>query len=129
MRWKKKRALYLLMAILCIFEARAQLTEDPVTTVPLQAIPGLQYDVVRFVVKPEEKVKLVLTNQDDMGHNLLITTPESRVDVVNASLKLAGKGPKINYIPDSPRVLWSIPVIFGISGNYHEFNYGPENRK
>lgn len=102
----------LLLAILPIFQARTQQTEDPVTTISLQAIPGLQYDVVRFSVKPGEKIKLIFTNNDDMGHNLLITTPGSRLEIVNAALQLAEKGPIMDYIPASPQVLWNIPVTY-----------------
>src|SRR5690606_5009013 len=78
----------------------------------LEAVTGLQYDLVRFAVKPGEKVELVFTNNDDMGHNLLIAKPGSRIEVVNTALQLAEKGPGMDYIPDIPQVLWSIPVLY-----------------
>ena len=83
--------------------------ENPVIT--LTAIPGLQYDLVRFTVKPGTQVKIILKNADDMSHNLLFTRPGKRLDVVNAAMKLEEKGPEMNYIPDSPDVLWSMPVL------------------
>jgi len=46
-----------------------------------------------------------------MGHNLIITKPGARMDVVNAALQLAEKGPQMDYIPGIDAVLWSIPVI------------------
>ena len=72
---------------------------------------GLQYDVVRFKVKPGSKVKITLNNISDMSHNLLITKPGTRENVVNTALKLAEKGPQMDYIPEIDEVLWSIPVI------------------
>jgi hypothetical protein len=32
---------------------------------------GLQYDQVRFSVKPGAKVKITLTNADEMSHNMV----------------------------------------------------------
>jgi azurin len=84
---------------------------DSVTTISIKAISGLQYDLVRFAIKPEEKVKIIFSNTDDMSHNLLITTPGSREEVVEAAIQLEEKGPSMDYIPKSSEVLWSIPVI------------------
>lgn len=82
-----------------------------VTDITIKAIPGLKYDIVKFQVKPGSKVRLKLTNADDMSHNLLITKPGTRAKVVESALNLAEKGPIMNYIPKSSDVLWSIPVI------------------
>jgi azurin len=71
----------------------------------------MQYDVVRFTVKPGSEVRITLTNVSDMGHNLLITKPGARMEVVNASQKLAEKAPQMDYIPRIEEVLFSIPVI------------------
>jgi plastocyanin len=92
-------------------QLKASHPEDSVTTVLLNAIPGLQYDVVRFKVKPGARVKVILTNKDDMSHNLVFTKPGARLPVVNAALKLEEKGPMMNYIPGSADVLWSIPIL------------------
>src|SRR5690554_1125548 len=98
-----------------------QVHSQQATTINIQVIPGLQYDLVRFQVKPGEKVKLVFSNDDDMGHNLLITAPGSREEVVNAALQLAEKGPQMDYIPPMPQVLWSIPVIYAGESQSLEF--------
>ena len=79
--------------------------------VTLNTVSGLQYDLVRFTVKPGAKVKVVLTNKDDMSHNLVFTKPGKRDSVVHAAMKLVEKGPSMDYIPDSPDVLWSMPVL------------------
>ena len=65
----------------------------------------------RFKVAPGARVKLVFVNADDMSHNLLITTPGARLEVVNAAMQLEEKGPASQYIPPSPKVLWAIPVL------------------
>lgn len=80
-------------------------------TIAIEAIDGLQYDVVRFKVRPGERVKITLNNVSDMSHNLLIVRPGSRLKVVNAALQLAEKGPQMDYIPKTNDVLWSIPLI------------------
>lgn len=87
-----------------------EVKQEPVL-IYLKALTGLQYDQVRFSVKPGAKVKLILTNSDDMSHNLVFTLPGKRQEVVDAALKLAGKGAALSYIPQTPSVLWTIPVI------------------
>lgn len=84
---------------------------NPVTTVEVGVLPGLQFSVVRFVAKPGDQVKLVLNNTDDMSHNLLITTPGSREKVVEMTNALGEAGPASGYIPETPDVLWAIPVV------------------
>jgi azurin len=81
------------------------------TTINIKARIDLQFDTVRFKVKPGSNVMLTLVNGSDMSHNLLITKPGSRLDVVNAALKLAEKGPEMDYIPVMDEVLWSIPIV------------------
>lgn len=101
----------ILIILLIIARSNAQQIEGAETTVSIKAIAGLQFDIVRFNVRPGSKVNLVFTNADDMSHNLLIVKPGSRLEVINAALKLEENGPVLNYIPKSPLVLWSIPVL------------------
>lgn len=113
----KRKNLYYLLALLVpallLIQMKArqhQSTGQPLI-VTINAIAGLQFDKVRFWVKPGTQVKIILKNADDMSHNLVFTKPGKRLDVVNAALKLEEKGPGMNYIPDSPDVLWAIPVL------------------
>lgn len=108
--YKKQKWCLLLAAFFFISEVNAQ-PADPVTNISIQAVAGLQFDIVRFTVKPGSRVKITLTNMDDMSHNFLITKPGARLAVVDAALKLEEKGPQMNYIPKTPEVLWSIPVL------------------
>ena len=82
-----------------------------VRTITLNAVAGLQFDKVRFSVKPGEPVKIVLNNKDDMSHNMVITEPGARMKVVDASMKLEEKGPQMDFIPEMREVLWSIAVL------------------
>ncbi len=43
------------------------------TTLTIRAVSGLQYDVVRFAVKPGTRVKIILRNADDMALYLVRT--------------------------------------------------------
>ena len=105
---KLKAIFYLFTCFLCIQQASAQ---NSVTTININALSGMKFDLVRFSVKPNEQIRIVLSNNDDMTHNFLITKPGKRLDIVNAALKLEERGPQLNYIPPSPDVLWSVPVI------------------
>lgn len=105
---KLKTLFYFLTCFLCFQQVQAQ---NSVTTININAQSGMQFDLVRFSVKPNEQIRIVLSNIDDMTHNFLITKPGKRLDIVNAALKLDERGPQLNYIPPSPDVLWSVPVI------------------
>jgi uncharacterized cupredoxin-like copper-binding protein len=105
---KLKIIFYLFVYSLFFQEARSQ---SSVTTININALSGMQFDLVRFSVKPNEQIRIVLSNNDDMTHNFLITKPGKRLDIVNAALKLEERGPALNYIPPSPDVLWSVPAI------------------
>ena len=107
----KRAGSCVILLTLFIVQANARPPADSVTNITIKAIAGLQYDLVRFTVQPGAKVNLTLSNTDDMSHNLLITKPGAREQVVKAALDLEEKGPSMDYIPESPQVLWSIPVI------------------
>lgn len=104
-----KKSLLLLLTIFFCQIGMAQETEK--TNITLRAVPGLKFDQLRFSVKPGTSVSLTLINNDDMDHNLLITAPGKREEVVKAADALQDKGPQMDFIPQSESVLWSIPVI------------------
>jgi plastocyanin len=85
--------------------------QNSVVVIPIKAVAGLKYDPLRFKVKPGATVRLVLTNADDMSHNLLITQPGAREEVVKEALALGDQGPSMSYIPVSSKILWSIPLV------------------
>ncbi|MDO1450899.1 plastocyanin/azurin family copper-binding protein [Rhodocytophaga aerolata] len=107
----KIKRLFLFVSLLFNSLGLAYSQADSAVLIAIKAIPGLQFDQVRFQVKPGTRVTLVLTNEDDMSHNLLITEPGAREAVVQAAMNLGENGPKKDYVPDSPNVLWYIPVL------------------
>jgi plastocyanin len=108
--FSKKIIPFIIAAALLTSRAESQ-QQQSVTVIELSAMPGLKFNISRFTVKPGTQVKIVYTNTDDMSHNLLITKPGTRLDVVNQALKLDENGPAMNFIPKSSQVLWSIPVL------------------
>src|SRR5687767_4177755 len=106
-----KRLFILFAAFPFIISLNCRTDRSTPVSISIKAVMNLQYDVVRFSVKPGSTVRLTLTNVSDMGHNLLITKPGSRSNVVDTALKLAEKGPEMDYIPVIDEVLWSIPVV------------------
>ncbi|HTE32703.1 MAG TPA: plastocyanin/azurin family copper-binding protein [Chryseolinea sp.] len=89
----------------------AQADEEIEREIEIKAIAGLKYDLTRIKVKPGERIKLTLTNADEMDHNLVITKPGARLQVVDASNKLRENGPRLNYVKASDKVLWSVRIV------------------
>ncbi|MCE6989799.1 plastocyanin/azurin family copper-binding protein [Dyadobacter sp. CY323] len=79
--------------------------------VVIRAIEGLQFDIKKFSVRPGSEVRIRFINTDDMSHNLVITSPGAREEVVTAALNLGDNAMKMNFIPASSKVLWSVPVL------------------
>ncbi|TAG57739.1 MAG: hypothetical protein EAZ29_01850 [Runella slithyformis] len=100
-------------AVACLFLSlwSAVLLAQSDTTITLSAITGLQYDLPRFAVKPNQKITLLLKNADDMAHNVVFTKPNKRLEIVEAALKLEGKGAELNYVPVSSNVLVASKVM------------------
>lgn len=79
--------------------------------IELNVLPGLQFNLARFHVHPGQKVKLTFTNTDDMDHNLIITKPGKREDIVKKAAAMGAAGIKNNYVPDDIDILWSTPIL------------------
>jgi azurin len=99
------------LLLLCVLPHALFAQSEAPREININAIAGLRFDLVRFSVRPGERIKLTLVNADEMDHNLVITRPGTRLQVVEAANKLGESGPKQNYVPVSDAVLWSIPVI------------------
>ena len=108
---KITRVLFLLFFIGYAHWSFAQEAEEIERPIGIKAIAGLKFDVTRIRVKPGERIRLTLTNADEMDHNLVITKPGARQEVVEASHKLGANGPKLNYVPVSDKVLWSVSIV------------------
>ncbi|MEK6480570.1 plastocyanin/azurin family copper-binding protein [Catalinimonas sp. 4WD22] len=77
----------------------------------IKAISGLQYDTVRFKMSPGETIKITLINTDEMAHNMVVTEPGRREEIVDMALKLVSEAQSKNFIPDSEWILASAPVL------------------
>lgn len=89
--------------------------------IEIEAEPGLRFSITRFAVEPGSEVELVLTNADEMQHNLVITEPAAREEVAMQAIQLGSQGPAKNYVPDSDKVLFSTPVLY--NGQSHTLTF------
>jgi azurin len=108
---KRSRFLFftLLGAAVLPLPAAAQAIDT--VTVEINAVPGIRFDRVRFQAPPGAPVKIVFENRDDvadMDHNLVITRPGARMEVVLAGM---GAGVENNYVPSIPQVLAFTPQL------------------
>lgn len=79
--------------------------------VRIGTLPGLRFDVSAFSVRPGSNVELIFSNRDEMLHNLVITSPGARLEVVNAALALGAGAAEVHFVPDMPEVLWATKVV------------------
>lgn len=86
-------------------------SSPPDETIELKAVEGLQYDKVRFIVQPGATIKVVLENTDEMMHNMLITKPGTREQVVAEAEAMGEQGLDNDFIPRSSDVLAAIPLL------------------
>jgi uncharacterized cupredoxin-like copper-binding protein len=84
---------------------------QPDNTLKLGTKPGLKFDVTRFEVKAGSKIRLVFNNNDDMTHNVVILTPGAADEVGDQAFNLGLKGPEMNYIPNTPKVLYHTALL------------------
>ncbi|MGF7216869.1 azurin [Spirosoma lacussanchae] len=94
-----------------ITELPADWTNGPDQTLTIGTKPGLKFDTEKLEVKAGSRVKLVFNNNDDMLHNCVITKPGAANAVGNAALRLNLNGPKMNYVPNSPDVLFHTNIL------------------
>jgi len=98
-----------------------QSSKQPIRNIQIKAISGLQYDQVRFKVAPGERVRITLINTDEMAHNMVITVPNKREEVVALALTMGEEGQNKNFVPQSDFVLASSPVL--LPGSTYSFNF------
>ena len=111
----------------------SSLVEAQVREVHIKAVGGLQFDVVRFTAEPGENIRIVLTNADDMFHNMLFTQPGERESVVKAAFELAEHIAKSTgllgelYADKSPEGLSRFENIQELLNGIKEFTEGGAN--
>ena len=104
--------LVILMALLGAQVApEARAAESAVTRISIGTMPGLRYDTAAFSVRPGSEVELTFTNQDEMIHNLVITAPGARQEILTAALALGANATELGFVPASPKVLWATKLV------------------
>ena len=73
----------------------------------------LQFDKDELRVKAGQQVRLIFANTDNMEHNLVIIRPGSlmRVGQLADQMAASPQGRQQHYVPDTPDVLASTPVV------------------
>lgn len=93
---------------------RDRLGEITVRVVRIHAIEEeMRYDIPYFAVEAGRPVQVVLTNEDLMPHNLVITKPGALQEVAQLGLEV---GPNNGvdgkqYVPDSDKVLFATNMV------------------
>ncbi|HEV7380710.1 MAG TPA: plastocyanin/azurin family copper-binding protein [Dyadobacter sp.] len=80
-------------------------------TIVMSTKPGLKFDKELLEVKAGSKVKLSFNNNDDMLHNLVITTPATHEKVAQLAIDMGLDGANAGYIPNDKSVLFHTCLI------------------
>ena len=83
----------------------------PDQVVSIGTKPGLKFDVEKVEVKAGAKVKWVFNNNDDMTHNCVIVAPGTVDAVGTQAINLGLKGSQLEYIPNSPNVIYHTGLL------------------
>lgn len=94
-----------------LIDQPADWTNGPDQTLTVGTKPGLKFDTDKLEVKAGSRIKLVFNNNDDMLHNFVITKPGAANAVGDAALRLNLNGPKMNYVPATPNVLYHTNIL------------------
>ncbi len=89
------------------------LSDTPaLTTIRIATVPErMMYDVKQLAVKPGKKIKLTFANPDFMPHNILLVKPGKADEIGVKAMALGAKGFEVNYVPESPDILWASKLI------------------
>ncbi|HEX6924584.1 MAG TPA: hypothetical protein VF167_04115 [Longimicrobiaceae bacterium] len=107
----RSRAVLLLIAMGAGAPMAATAQTSDTVTVEINAVPGIRYDRVRFQAPPGAPVKILFQNRDDvadMSHNLVVTRPGARMEVVQAGMQA---GVEKDYVPSIPQVIAFTPQV------------------
>ncbi len=83
----------------------------PDLTVVMGTLPGLKFNKTALTAKAGAKIKLTMTNNDDMPHNFLLVQHGTANAVGEAAIQLGLKGNEMGYIPNLPSVLYHTKLI------------------
>jgi uncharacterized protein len=87
---------------------------DPPVVLTMSVIPGqMKFALPSFTVKPGQRVRLTLTNPDDMQHNLLVLRPGTieQVGALADAMAATPDAAERNYVPPTPDVMFSTKLV------------------
>jgi len=89
------------------------LSDTPeLTTIRIGTVPEkMMYDVNQIAVKPGKKIKLTFANPDFMPHNILLVQPGKANEIGEKAMALGAKGFDVNFIPQSPDIIWASKLL------------------
>jgi azurin len=102
--------LFVCLIVFALAESAGFAADAGETVIEIKAQAGLRFDIARFKVAPGAKVRLTLENTDDMAHNLVITAPGARMNVVTAALTMPIT-PTQDFIPKTDKILFHTSVL------------------
>ena len=74
-------------------------------------LPGLKFDKEHVTAIGGSKVKLTFNNNDDMLHNLVITTPGNADVTGTEAMKMGLDGQENDYVPNMPEVIYHTSLL------------------
>jgi putative membrane-bound dehydrogenase-like protein len=89
------------------------LSDTPaLTTVRIATIrERMMFDVKEINLKAGKKVRLTFANPDFMPHNIVLVKPGTADEVGNKAMALGAKGFEVNFVPESPDIIWSSKLV------------------
>lgn len=80
-------------------------------TITMGTKPGLKFDKTELTLKAGSKVKLTFTNNDDMPHNFVVVPQGEAIAVGELGSKLGLQAVKLNYIANTPKILFNATLV------------------
>jgi len=80
-------------------------------TITIGTKPGLKFDKTDLTLKAGSKVKLTFTNNDDMPHNFVVVPQGEAIAVGELGSKLGLQAVKLNYIANTPKILFNATLV------------------
>lgn len=80
-------------------------------SVKIGTLPGLIFDQEAFEVKAGSKVALTFDNNDDMMHNLIVTSMDGLDLVIEAAQNLGLRGQEMGYAPPGDKLLFHTGLL------------------
>ena len=83
----------------------------PDQQITLGTRPGLKFSQDLLEVKAGSNIQLTFANGDDMLHNFVLVEPGTAIEVGTQAMQLGLDGQRLNYVPDTNRVLYHTRVL------------------